>query len=138
MITLKHSRGVIVFPAVFFVLLASCAGKKQPQMEGQRLSELPASLMIVNRTGASMHIYLKPEFGGEVYLGRVSFGETKTLQIKPPFPGERARLVARPIPATGGDQSIVAELGGQLEAGDTLDWDLLLKSLDWRARGRDK
>jgi hypothetical protein len=137
MITLKPSRWFIIFPTVFFVLLVSCAGKKQPQSEGQRLSEMPASLMIVNKTGASMHIYLKPEFGGEIYLGRISFGETKTLQIRPPFPGERARLVATPIPATSVDQTIIAELGGQLEAGDTLHWDLLLKSLDWRARGRE-
>jgi hypothetical protein len=137
MIILKPSRWFIIFPAVFFVLLVSCAGKKQPQSEGQRLSEMPASLTIVNKTGASMHIYLKPEFGGEIYLGRVSFGETKTLQIRPPFPGERARLVATPIPATSVDQTIIAELGGQLEAGDTLHWDLLLKSLDWRARGRE-
>lgn len=138
MITLKYSRWFIIFPAVFFILQAGCAGKKQPQLEGQRLSQMPASLTIVNRTGSSMHIYLKPEFSGEVYLGRVSFGETKTLQIKPPFPGERARLVATPIPATSGEQSIIAELGGQLEAGDTLHWDLLLKSLDWRARGVKK
>jgi hypothetical protein len=138
MITLKHSRGVIVFLAAFFVLLAGCAGKKSPQMEGQRLSELPASLTIVNRTGASMHIYLKPELSGEIYLGRVSFGETKVLRIQPPFPSERARLVATPIPATSVDQPIVAELGGQLEAGDTLHWDLLLKSLDWEARDANK
>jgi hypothetical protein len=43
-----------------------------------------------------------------------------------------------PIPATGGNQPIVAELGGQLEAGDTLLWDLLLRSLDWDARDANK
>ena len=134
MITLKHNRWFIILLVAFAVLLTGCAGKKQPQTEGQRLSGLPASLTIVNKTGASMHIYLKPEFGGEVYLGRVSFGETKTLQIRPPFPSENARLVATPIPATSVDQTIIAELGGQLEAGDTLHWDLLIKSLDWRAR----
>lgn len=138
MATLKPSRWFSILPAVFFVLLAGCAGSKKPQTEGQRLSEMPASLTIANKTGASMHIYLKPEFGGEIYLGRVSFGETKTLLIRRPFPSERARLVATPIPTTSVDQPIIAELGGQLEAGDTLHWDLLLKSLDWRARGANK
>jgi hypothetical protein len=137
MITPKHSRWSIILLAVLGVLLTGCAGNKKTQTEGQRLSALPASLTVVNKTGASMHIYLKPEFGGEVYLGRVSFGETKTLQIEPPFPLEHARLVATPIPGTSVDQTIIAELGGQLEAGDILHWDLLLKSLDWRARGRD-
>jgi hypothetical protein len=137
MITLKHSRWFGIVPAAFFVLLAGCAGNKKPQTEGQRLSELPASLTVVNNMGTSMHIYLKSKFSGEIYLGRVSFGETKTLLIRRPFPSEHARLVAIPMSAASVDQAIVAELGGQLEAGDTLHWDLLLRSLDWRALNRE-
>jgi hypothetical protein len=138
MIIPKHGHWLIIFSVTLAVVLTSCAGNKQPQLEGQRISQMPARLTVVNQFGASVQIYFRPDFGGETYLGRVSTGETKTLLIRPPFPSGHSRLVALPAPAAIAGEPIIAELVQELEPGDTLRWDLQLKTLDWRARGEAK
>jgi len=115
------------------VLFSSCANKELSRPEGQRLSERPVRLTVVNSLHTATQVYLRPDFGGEVYLGRVSIGETKTFQLRPPFPPGRAFLVAtQTLPAWSG-APVIAELAEALTAGDTLHWDLLLNHLDWRA-----
>jgi hypothetical protein len=115
------------------VLVSSCANKELSRPEGQRLSERPARLTVVNSLHTAMQVYLRPDLGGEIYLGRVSIGETKSFQIKPPFPPGRSYLVATQALPAGSSAPVIAELAEALTAGDTLHWDLLLKHLDWRA-----
>jgi hypothetical protein len=134
MITSKTLRCFSVLSAALAVLLASCAGNRQSLSEGQRISRMPASLTVVNQLGSSMQIYFRPDIGGEIYLGRVSIGETKTLLIRPPFPLGYSRLIALPTPGSFVDEPIIAELVQNLDPGDILRWDLQLKTLDWRAR----
>ena len=134
MIIPKHGHWAVIFSATLAIALTSCAGSKQPQLEGQGISQMPARLTVINQLGAGMQIYFRPEFGGETYLGRVSIGETNTLLIRPPFPSGHSRLVAIPAPAAFAGEPVIAELAQELEPGDTLRWDLQLKTLDWRAR----
>jgi hypothetical protein len=138
MMTPKSLRCFSVLSATLAVLLASCAGNRQPQSEGQRISRMPASLTVVNHLGSSMQIYFRPDIGGEIYLGRVSIGETKTLLIRPPFPSGYSRLIALPAISSFVDEPVIAELAQALDPGDTLRWDLQLRTLDWRARGAGK
>lgn len=138
MISPKYLRCFSALSVTLVVLLTSCAGNKQSQSEGQRISQMPARLTVINQLGSSMQIYFRPDFGGEIYLGRVSIGDTKTLLIRPPFPLGRSRLVALPTPTAFAGEPIVAELVQELEPGDTLRWDLQLGTLDWRARDAAK
>jgi hypothetical protein len=138
MVTPKYFRGFGVLSVTLAVLLTSCAGSKQSQSEGQRISQMPARLTVINQFGASMQIYFRPDFGGEIYLGRISIGDTKTLLIRPPFPLGHSRLIALPTPAAFTGEPIIAELVQELEPGDTLRWDLQLGTLDWRARDATK
>jgi hypothetical protein len=117
---------------VCWVLFSSCANKELSRSEGQRISEAPARLIVVNSLNLATQVYLRPDFGGEVYLGRVSIGETKMFRIKPPFPPGRSFLVAvQTFPAWSG-KPVIAELAESLTAGDTLHWDLQMNHLDWR------
>ncbi len=120
--------------AALAVLLTSCAGGRQSQSEGQRISRMPAQLTVINQLGSSMQIYLRPGLGGEIYVGRVSIGETKTLLIHPPFPGGYSRLIALPSSFSFVNEPIIVELAQELDPGDMLRWDLQLGTLDWRAR----
>jgi len=95
---------------------------------------MPARLIVVNQLHTGMQVYWRPDLGGETYLGRVSIGETKTFQLKPPFPPGRSFLVAALAPPAWSGEPVIAELAEPIEAGDTLHWDLLLNRLDWRAR----
>jgi hypothetical protein len=112
----------------------SCANKELSRPEGQRISEMPARLTVINQLHTSMQVYLRPEQSSEIYLGRISIGETKTFLLRPPFPPGRSVLVAAQTAPAWGGNPVVAELAESLTAGDTLKWDLLLNHLDWRAR----
>jgi hypothetical protein len=112
----------------------SCANKELSRSEGQRISDMPARLTVINQLHTSMQVYLRPDLGSEIYLGRISIGETKTFLIRPPFPPGSSRLVATQTAPAWSGSPVVAELAEQLDAGDTLKWDLLLNHLDWRAR----
>ena len=95
---------------------------------------MPARLTVVNQLHTGMQVYWRPDLGGETYLGRVSIGETKSFQLKPPFPPGRSFLVAAQAPPAWAGEPVIAELAEPIEAGDTLHWDLLMNRLDWRAR----
>jgi hypothetical protein len=123
---------------LFCSLWLSCANRELSRSEGQRISEMPARLKVVNQLHTGMQIYWRPDLGGEIYLGRVSIGETKTFQLKPPFPPGRSFLVAAPSPAAFAGEPVIAELAEPIAAGDTLHWDLLINRLDWRARTATK
>jgi hypothetical protein len=138
MITSKRICRSVILCIALGVLLAACAGNRNVQSEGQRISQMPARLTVINQLGTSMQIYFRPDFGGEIYLGRVSIGETKTLLIRPPFPLGHSRLIALPALSTFADEPVIAELVQELEPGDTLRWDLQLGTLDWRARDATK
>lgn len=138
MITPKPGHWSIILLVMVGVFLTCCAGNRQLQSEGQRISQMPARLTVINQLGTSMQIYFRPEIGGETYLGRVSVGETRALSISPPFPLGHSRLVAIPTPAAFGGEPVIAELVQELEPGDTLRWDLQINSLDWRARDATK
>lgn len=114
-------------------LIWSCAGHDQRKYAGQKISDNPVRLTVINQLQGSMQIYWRPDFGSEVYLGRITIGETKTFLLRPPFPPGRAYLVARQtLPAWSGEP-VIAELAEPLSAGDTLTWDLQINRMDWRA-----
>jgi hypothetical protein len=117
-------------------LLLSCANKELSRSEGQKISELPARLTVINQLDSSVDIYLRSG-GSETFLGRVSFNETKTLQIRQPFPPGNSFLIAKPAPAAFGGRSVIRELAETLDPGDTLKWDLLLNRVDWKTLTTD-
>jgi len=130
---MSQPRSFWLAAVVGWILFSNCANKELSHPEGQRLSELPARLTVANSLFTAMQVYLRPDIGSEIYLGRVSLGETKTFQLRPPFPPGRSFLIATQALPAGRSQPVVAELAETITAGDTLRWDLLLNQLDWRA-----
>jgi hypothetical protein len=121
----------IFFPGLIIALALGCAGTQS--QEGSDLKSLnTVDLAVVNVLTDSYRIYFVPYTNSQVYLGRVSAGETRRLRIK--VPAQRyddTKLLAVSMHRSFEARSIEATLLRELKPGDVIRWELSGNHIHW-------
>ena len=121
----------IFFSGLITAFALGCASTQSQQ--GNELKSLnTVDLTVVNVLTDSYRIYFVPYTNSQVYLGRVTAGETRKFRIK--VPAQRyddTRLQAVSMHRSFEARSIEATLLRELKPGDVIRWELNGNHIQW-------